>query len=41
MNDCCKPQQTPQQGTFVKPNQQGYNQYKGVKKGQSGSVTKG
>jgi len=42
MKDCCyKPQQTPQQGTYVKPASQGYNQYKGVKKGQSGSVSGG
>ncbi len=34
-----KPQQTPQQGTYYKPANQAFNAYKGVKKGQSGSVT--
>lgn len=29
-----------QQGTMVKPNYQGYNQYKYGKKGQSGAVSK-
>lgn len=41
MKDCCKPSQKPQQGSYTAPSHQGYNQNRGVKKSQSGSVSGG